>query len=305
MFRWHNWLSATYGDGQVVAASELSDLARVAEGGAHDDGLVAVLLVVVKDVLHRLDTRVLLGSVVALVGGLVPVQNTADEGRDEESTGLGGSNSLDGREHERQVAVDAVLRLQDLSSLDTLVGRGNLDQNAVLRNTNGLVELCALLRNRVLISSIREHYLDEVQGLVNGGLGVKGEASIDLGGDLAGNDLKNLLAKLNQKTVEGGVNLLINGAALWQNQYLWIIIPSKREQSRTVFLPYSTATSMSLAYSGFLEAARIRDGLVVASCGLYLPIAIIEYQYQRGRSLFFPSRCCINVLAKSPIAQSC
>lgn len=36
------------------------------------------------------------------------------------------------------------------------------------------------------------------------------------------------------------------------------------------FFPYSTATSMSLAYSGFLEAARIREGLVVASWGLYL-----------------------------------
>ena len=32
------------------------------------------------------------------------------------------------------------------------------------------------------------------------------------------------------------------------------------------------ATSISLAYSGFLEAARIREGLVVASCGLYLPM---------------------------------
>jgi hypothetical protein len=53
-----------------------------------------------------------------------------------------------------------------------------------------------------------------VQGLVNGGLGVKGEASVDLGGDLAGNDLKNLLAELNEKTVEGGVDLLVNGATL-------------------------------------------------------------------------------------------
>ena len=38
-------------------------------------------------------------------------------------------------------------------------------------------------------------------------------------------------------------------------------------------LPYSTATSMSFAYSGFFDAARIKDGFVVASCGLYLPIA--------------------------------
>lgn len=43
-------------------------------------------------------------------------------------------------------------------------------------------------------------------------------------------------------------------------------------------LPYSIATSISLAYSGFLDAARMREGLVVASWGLYLPIAA-EYQY--------------------------
>jgi hypothetical protein len=36
------------------------------------------------------------------------------------------------------------------------------------------------------------------------------------------------------------------------------------------FLPQATAASMSFAYSGFLEAARIREGLVVASWGLYL-----------------------------------
>lgn len=33
------------------------------------------------------------------------------------------------------------------------------------------------------------------------------------------------------------------------------------------------ATSWSLAYSSFFDAARMRDGLVVASWGLYLPIA--------------------------------
>lgn len=36
------------------------------------------------------------------------------------------------------------------------------------------------------------------------------------------------------------------------------------------FLPYATASSRSLAYSGFFAAANIRLGLVVASCGLYL-----------------------------------
>ena len=43
--------------------------------------------------------------------------------------------------------------------------------------------------------------------------------------------------------------------------------------SPPLLLAYSTATSMSLAYSGFLEAARMREGLVVASWGLYFPMA--------------------------------
>lgn len=46
-----------------------------------------------------------------------------------------------------------------------------------------------------------------MQGLVNAGLGVKGEAGVDLGGDLAGDDLQDLLAELDQETVEGSVDL--------------------------------------------------------------------------------------------------
>jgi hypothetical protein len=91
-----------------------------------------VLLVVVEDGLDGLDTGVLLGGVVALVGGLVPVENTADEGGDQEGTGLGGGDGLDEREEQGQVAVDAVLGLQDVSGLDTLPGRGDLDEDTVL-----------------------------------------------------------------------------------------------------------------------------------------------------------------------------
>ena len=134
-------MMATYRDGQVVAASQLGDLSNVTEGSTHDDGLVAVLLVVVEDALHRLDTGVLLGSEVALVGGLVPVKDTTNEGRDEESTGLGGGDGLDAGEHEGQVGVDAVVSLEDLGGLDTLPGGGNLDQDALLGDTNLLVEL--------------------------------------------------------------------------------------------------------------------------------------------------------------------
>lgn len=100
-----------------------------------------MLLVVVEDALDGLDTGVLLGGVVTLVSGLVPVEDTADEGRDEVGTGLSGSDGLDGGEHEGQVAVDAVLGLEDLSGLDTLPGGGDLDEDAVAGDAVLLVEL--------------------------------------------------------------------------------------------------------------------------------------------------------------------
>lgn len=132
----------TYRDGQVVTASKLSDLASVAEGGTHDNGLVAKLLVVVEDGLDRRHTGIGLLGVLLLGGGLVPVEDTADKGGDEESIGLGGGNGLGQGEQQSQVAVDAVVALENLSGLDALPGGGNLDQDTVLGDALLLVELC-------------------------------------------------------------------------------------------------------------------------------------------------------------------
>jgi hypothetical protein len=53
-----------------------------------------------------------------------------------------------------------------------------------------------------------------VESLVDGGFGVERVTSVDLSGDLAGDDLKNLLAELNEEAVEGIVNLLVDRATL-------------------------------------------------------------------------------------------
>jgi hypothetical protein len=53
-----------------------------------------------------------------------------------------------------------------------------------------------------------------VQSLVNGGLGVEREASVNLGRNLSGDDLENLLAELDEQVVEGGVDLSVNVTAL-------------------------------------------------------------------------------------------
>lgn len=59
-----------------------------------------------------------------------------------------------------------------------------------------------------------EPYLDDVQSLVDGLLGVEGESSVDLGGDLAGDDGENLTAKLDQQAVESMVDLALDVATL-------------------------------------------------------------------------------------------
>jgi hypothetical protein len=189
-------VSGTHSNGQVVAASELGNLADAAERCAHDNGLVAVLLVVVEDLLDALDTGVLLLGVLLLGRGLVPVQDTANEGRDEESTGLGGSDGLDLGEHEGQVAVDTVLGLKDLSGLDSLPCGRKLDENALLADANLFVEV------------------DDVQRLVYRLLGGEGEARINFCGDLAGHNLEDFLAKLYQQVVKGSIDLVLNVGAV-------------------------------------------------------------------------------------------
>lgn len=129
------------GDGQVVATGQLGDLTSVAERGTHDNGLVAELLVVVEDALDGLDTGVLGGGVLLLGVCLEPVEDTTNEGGDEEGTGLGGGDGLGQREEQGQVGVNSVVALQDLGGLDTLPCGGNLDQNTLLGNSLLLVEL--------------------------------------------------------------------------------------------------------------------------------------------------------------------
>lgn len=107
-----------------------------------------------------------------------------------------------------------------------------------------------------------------MQGLVDRCFGVKGESSVNLSRHFSGNNSQDFLAELYQQPVEGGIDLVIQILALSSISFIRAL-----PQDLTWPLPYSTALSISFAYSGFLEAARMREGLVVASCGLYLSMA--------------------------------
>jgi hypothetical protein len=152
----------------------------VTERSTHDDGLVTVLLIVVENLLDRLNTRVLFASVVgAGLVLLVPVEDTADEGRNEGGTGLGTSNRLTEAKEESEVAVDTLL-LEFACSLDTLPGGRDLDQDAILGNTKRIVKC------------------NEGLGFGFGALLVEGEACIDLSRHTARHNLQDFLAKLDE-----------------------------------------------------------------------------------------------------------
>ena len=56
--------------------------------------------------------------------------------------------------------------------------------------------------------------LDNLQGLVDGSLGVERETGVDLGRNLAGNYLQDLTAELDQESVKSIVDLLVQVATL-------------------------------------------------------------------------------------------
>ena len=180
-------------DGEEIAACKLDDLASVTEAGAHDDGLVAETLVVVVDGGDRLDAGVVGTNVVLASVLLVPVEDASDEGRDQGDLGLGAGDGLVQTEEKGHVAVNAFL-LELLGSLDALPGGGKLDEDAVAGDPGALV-----LR-------------DDVACGLDGLLGVVGDAGIDLGGDAAGDDLKDLLAEGDGEGLESlRGDLLVGG----------------------------------------------------------------------------------------------
>ena len=56
--------------------------------------------------------------------------------------------------------------------------------------------------------------LNDLQGLVDGSLGIEREAGVDLGRNLAGNYLQDLTAELDEESVKSIVDLLVQAATL-------------------------------------------------------------------------------------------
>jgi hypothetical protein len=159
-----------------------------------------------------------------------------------------GEMRKDLREHKGQVAVDAVLRLQDLSGLDALPRRGNLDEDAVLGDANLLVEL------RWSVSACVHAWYMHTSIMCRA---LATEAFVS----------KEKRASTSVETLPG---MMFRISLPNCTRRLSRVASTCSSVSLPCFLPYSTAASISFAYSSFLEAARMSEGFVVASWGLYL-----------------------------------
>ena len=154
---------------------------------------------------NRLDARVLGAGVVGVgVLLLVPVEDAADKGRDEGDAGLGARDGLLEAEQEGEVAVDALL-LEVTGGLDTLPGRGDLDQDALLGDADLLVE------SDELLGLWEDKHVESSGNCCSGGCSARGcahlglgrllverESGVNLGRDAAGNDVEDLLAELDE-----------------------------------------------------------------------------------------------------------
>ena len=115
------------------------------------------------------------------------------KGEIERNPGFGAGNRLVETEQQGQVAMNAFF-FKHFRGADAGPGGGDLDQNVIAADA-GLVVL-----------------RDDAARLVDGRLGVEGQAGVDFGGDAAGNDFQDPLAEGDGEAFEGQLgDILIAG----------------------------------------------------------------------------------------------
>ena len=166
--------------------------------------------------------------------------------------------------------MDLVFLLELPRGLDTLPCAGDLDEDALLLDADGVVQSDELLR------------------LLLGRLLIVGQAGVDFRRDTARDNLQDLLAKLDELWRSRYAKLATNegGGKRTGVQKAGVTKAARRILTRRsmaafvcssmlppFFLPAAIALSIRRWYVGLFAAARMSDGFVVASWGLYTSIA--------------------------------
>ncbi len=146
-------------------------------------------LVVLVDGLDRLHARVVVAAEVGLrLIGLVPVEDTTDEGRDQRHAGIGTGLGLGEAEQQRQVGADA-FALELLGGANAFPGGGGLDQDAFLTDAIGGVAL------------------DDAVRATDGLVGIEGQTGADLGGDIARHQAGDLGTDIHGHGIDGIIDV--------------------------------------------------------------------------------------------------
>ena len=165
------------GNCQPVDSAEVLDLVSVPERSPHDDGLDVVGAVVVENVGHEYYSRVFERILVSLSELLlVPVQDSSDEGGNQEKFAVCASDCLDKMENQGHVDFDVAFG-QDLGCFDSFPGCGNFNQNSVRADP------------RLLVKG------DDSSGPSHGFIFVEAEGGINLGRHVAFDPFEDLAAK--------------------------------------------------------------------------------------------------------------
>jgi hypothetical protein len=154
-----------------------------------------------------------------------------------------------------------VVALEDLGSLDTLPSRGDLDQNTVLADALLLVQLWA--KEALVAGASNTEIMHKREYLTSMMRRAFSTEAFVLKEKLASTSVETLPGMMFRISLPNSTSRRSRAASTLESI------------SPPLPLPYSTARSISLAYSGFLEAARMREGLVVASWGWYLAMAVV------------------------------
>ena len=128
------------GNCQSVDSAKVLDLVSVPERSPHNDGLDVVGAIVVENVCNEDHSGVLERVLISLSELLlVPVQDSSDEGGNQEKFAVCTSHCLDKMENQSHVDLNVAFG-QDFCCFDSFPGGGNFNQNSVRADSSLLVK---------------------------------------------------------------------------------------------------------------------------------------------------------------------
>ena len=222
-----------------------------------------MLFVVVVDTGDRLHARIVCGAGDHRVGiGLIPVQDAAHEGRDQEHAGVGAGSRLAESEQQGQVAVDA-LPLQLFGGADALPGGGGLDQDALAADAGLFI------------------HTDQLARPLHGGVAVERQAGVHLGGNPSRHDGEYLATHIHREAVAAVGQLFLVGTPLGAG-------PVARCVQQSGVVGQGGGLQQQRGVGGGILRVKAPDGLDIAGVGHHVGHRLELFEFTHAWFSFTP-----------------